>query len=163
MTAEDSESTPPSPDKVLLLEEYKVLNEMARHDDILVWTGLGLFLPAATAVLVFVANHQFTSRPHQQLALQELIAAATVSLLLWLAGWVVAERMHFYTLIRFERARDIEVELSMNHHLRIDAKDASKPRGICERVGRFGVMCTIRTSGPVLFALWFVAIWWWAF
>ncbi len=133
------------------LEEYKVINEMLRHDGTLAWISIGLFLPASLAVFALAANVHFDSSSADP-SRADLIAAGVASAVIWAIGWFSAERFQFFALTRLKRARELEQDLGMSHHRKIYAED-KYPRKLVN------VMWPLRiVVGPSLIVLWSAAI-----
>jgi hypothetical protein len=148
---------PPAPVRSDLLEEYKAINEMARSDTTLAWTSIGLFVPAATAILAFVANHQFEADQEKELGFFELVAFCVLSLSLWMVGFVIAGRFKFFARQRFTRAQEIERLLGLHHHLAIaEADEQGRPFWL-----RLGIMGALGVFGLLLGVSWLTAILYW--
>ena len=132
------------------LEEYKVINEMLRQDWSLAWISIGIFLPASLAIFALMANLHFDNSSADPGA-ASLTGAAIASVAMWLIGWSSTERFQFFAVTRLKRARQLEEQLKMNHHLKIYADDKGWRKVV-------NVMWPVRAFGPGLIVLWVAAI-----
>jgi len=91
------------------LNEYKQANDFYRHHDIMGWAMAIIFIPASFAILA----HAATIEKHY---LPLSIVSVTI-LLVWIGMFL---RMSDYTKPRQTRIFEIEHQLHMDHHLRVD-------------------------------------------
>lgn len=113
--ATSGKSSPPEED-AWAIEEYRSLNEAARHDDTVAFTIAGAFIPLSLGAVVVAWQS-----PNLVLPL------ALASILLYGYQLLVLKRLHWFLMIRRERMWELEAKFGLSHHSRIKARsDAAR-------------------------------------
>ena len=86
----------------ILLVEYQKAQDSAEHHDTLLWTVSGLVLVALTIFFQSITKD---------------VLASVLGLILLFALWVFANSFRYYKNISYNRCKDIEKTLGMNHHI----------------------------------------------
>lgn len=111
-----SESQPAPVNQDWAKEEYKALNESARHDDVVTYTLAGVFIPVSLAAVVIAWQSPVLTGP-----------LAIASIFLYGFNLLVIWRLRWFSIIRRERMWFLEGEYGLYHHLQI--RDRSRRRG----------------------------------
>jgi hypothetical protein len=108
----------------VLLEEYKQIMSAYEHLDRVAWTMLGIFVPVAGGMFVYVAQHL------EEYSLVATVSSGVLSVGVMMLAASMKTRLTDLIHIRDRRMIEIENELGMGQYKKLDELSRKKARKV---------------------------------